>query len=520
MLQSPRVAYRGQIVAARRRRDARDGRAGGGRGCSGVRLRPGAARRRAARRPPAASTRRSRSTPASQTDSDVGDVDARAGGGRGRRRRTYTTPGRAQQPDGAARRRSALWDDGGADALRLQPGRRARRATRSRSVFELEPGQVRVIAARTSAAASARRAPRARTSCWPRWPPASSGRPVKLALTPPADVRPRRLPHADDPARAPGRRRATAGSSRVSHDVVEQTSHAREFAEQTAVADAHDVRGAEPAHRPTGWPRSTCRRRRGCARRASAPGCSRSSRRWTSSPSPPGIDPIELRIRNEPERDPESGRPCRAAQPRRLPARGRRALRLGRRDPRPGVRREGRWLVGHRRRRRRPTRPAAARRRRPRAPTPRRALRRAHRAPPTSAPARAPCSTQIAADALGVPVERVRVEIGDSALPAAPVAGGSMGTASWGSAVVERAARCERDSRTSRSRRRVEAPPTRPTRSPAHGRSLAPRASAPSSPRSASTPTPARSASRACSACSRPAGSSTPRPRARSSSAA
>jgi xanthine dehydrogenase YagR molybdenum-binding subunit len=43
--------------------------------------------------------------------------------------------------------------------------------------------------------------------------------------------------------------------------------------------------------------------------------------------------------------------------------------------------------------------------------------------------------TQIAADALGVGPARVRVKLGDSALPPAPVAGGSMGTASWGTAV-------------------------------------------------------------------------------------
>jgi len=45
--------------------------------------------------------------------------------------------------------------------------------------------------------------------------------------------------------------------------------------------------------------------------------------------------------------------------------------------------------------------------------------------------------TQIAADALAVEVADVRVEIGDSDLPAAGVAGGSMGTSSWGSAVVK-----------------------------------------------------------------------------------
>jgi xanthine dehydrogenase YagR molybdenum-binding subunit len=44
--------------------------------------------------------------------------------------------------------------------------------------------------------------------------------------------------------------------------------------------------------------------------------------------------------------------------------------------------------------------------------------------------------TMIAAEALDVPAERVRVDIGDTALPAAPWAGGSMGTASWGTAVV------------------------------------------------------------------------------------
>ena len=45
--------------------------------------------------------------------------------------------------------------------------------------------------------------------------------------------------------------------------------------------------------------------------------------------------------------------------------------------------------------------------------------------------------TQIAADALGVDPAQVRMEIGDSDFGQAAVAGGSMGTASWGSAVVQ-----------------------------------------------------------------------------------
>jgi xanthine dehydrogenase YagR molybdenum-binding subunit len=47
--------------------------------------------------------------------------------------------------------------------------------------------------------------------------------------------------------------------------------------------------------------------------------------------------------------------------------------------------------------------------------------------------------TQIAAEALEVPVECVQVEIGDTALPRATGAGGSMGTASWGTAIVDAA---------------------------------------------------------------------------------
>ncbi len=47
--------------------------------------------------------------------------------------------------------------------------------------------------------------------------------------------------------------------------------------------------------------------------------------------------------------------------------------------------------------------------------------------------------TQIAADALAVPVEQVQLEIGDSTLPQAFPAWGSTGTASWGWAIVDAA---------------------------------------------------------------------------------
>ena len=52
--------------------------------------------------------------------------------------------------------------------------------------------------------------------------------------------------------------------------------------------------------------------------------------------------------------------------------------------------------------------------------------------------------TQIAAETLGLPVARVRFELGDTTLPKAPVSGGSMTAASVGPA-VETACRALRD---------------------------------------------------------------------------
>ena len=52
--------------------------------------------------------------------------------------------------------------------------------------------------------------------------------------------------------------------------------------------------------------------------------------------------------------------------------------------------------------------------------------------------------TQVAADALGVPLERVRFELGDTALPKAPVSGGSQTAASVGAGGAGGCTRCTR----------------------------------------------------------------------------
>jgi xanthine dehydrogenase YagR molybdenum-binding subunit len=67
--------------------------------------------------------------------------------------------------------------------------------------------------------------------------------------------------------------------------------------------------------------------------------------------------------------------------------------------------------------------------------------------------------TQIAADTLEVPLDRVRVRIGDSTFGQASVAGGSMGTSSWGAAVVKacRMLRAGRDEVTADTSEEAEA---------------------------------------------------------------
>ena len=139
------------------------------------------------------------------------------------------------------------------------------------------------------------------------------------------------------------------------------------------------------------------------------------------------IDPIEFRVRNEPSVDPEEGLPFSSCNLIACLCDGAAHFGWHERDPRPGVRRDGRWLVG--------TGVAASV-----YPT---------RRQPSSASARVDHEgnysvlvdatdigigartvlTKIAADALGVGIDRIHVEIGDTDLPRAPLACGSIGTA-------------------------------------------------------------------------------------------
>lgn len=150
-----------------------------------------------------------------------------------------------------------------------------------------------------------------------------------------------------------------------------------------------------------------------------------------------GIDPIELRLRNDAQRDPDSGKPYSSKHLRECLLRGAERFEWKRRNPKPRSMRDGRMLVG--------LGMAAG----------------CHETFRSEAKARirmdadgsvvVQCGTieqgtgsptvyaQLAAEILEFPFERVRFEFGDTNLPEAPLAAGSQTSGSVGSVVVEAA---------------------------------------------------------------------------------
>jgi len=219
----------------------------------------------------------------------------------------------------------------------------------------------------------------------------------------------------------------------LAHDVAEQTSTIVEFAEQTATPTR--IMYAAPALRtshqvvrldvPTpAWMRAP----------GECPGMFALESAMDELAVAAGIDPVELRVINDPRTEPHSGLPFSSRNLVGCLREGARRFGWDRRDPSPGIRRDGRWLTG--------TGVASA-------TYP--AYRAASQASATKedggfvvriaaadiGTGARTALTEIAAEALDAPAARVRLELGDSSLPRASVAGGSMGTASWGSAIVK-----------------------------------------------------------------------------------
>ena len=427
VLQSPEVSYRGQIVAAVIADSLETARQAG----QLVRVDYDIAEHDVELRPDHPRLYKpDKVNPNFETDTEDGDVEQALASAPISVDKTYTTPAQHNNPM-EPHATIAVWENGGLTLYDSNQGAWQVAQTIAR-VLGIPAGQVRVISRHVGGGFGSKGTPRPHVvlaaMC-----AQHVQRPVKLALT-------RQQMFTLTGYRTPTIQRLRLGADRdgrltaIAHDVVEQTSTVQEFAEQTAVPTR--MMYASPNRRTThrlvalNLPTPSWMRAPGecpgmyaleCALDELAIACE--------------LDPIELRIRNEPEVDPESGN---RFSTRNLVACFREgAERFGwsERGAEPATRRDGRRLVGM----------GVASSTYPARRAPSTAHGRA--AADGTFTIRVTASdigtgartvlTQIAADELEVPLERVRLEIGDSESGHAMLAGGSMGTSSWGAAVVK-----------------------------------------------------------------------------------
>ncbi|MFZ3392539.1 xanthine dehydrogenase family protein molybdopterin-binding subunit [Rhodococcus sp. 7Tela_A2] len=220
----------------------------------------------------------------------------------------------------------------------------------------------------------------------------------------------------------------------IVHEAYVQSSHVTEFVEQAAVPlrNLYDAANVRTSHRaiPLDVPAPFWMRAPG-----EAPGMFAGEVAMDELAVVCGIDPVELRIRNEPESDPETGKPWSSRRLVECLREGAERFGWDPSDRSPGTRSDGRWLTG--------TGVAVA--------------TYPHMVKPGSTASIGyrgngrfqvrigaadlgtgawTALTLIAADALDVAAEQIDLELGDSALPFGTVAGGSSGTSSWGNAIV------------------------------------------------------------------------------------
>jgi xanthine dehydrogenase YagR molybdenum-binding subunit len=373
------------------------------------------------------------------TDTDEGDVGAALTAAAVTVDATYTTPMEHNNPM-ETHTTVALWAEG---VLTLHDSTQGAHTVRTAlaPVFGLAPEQVRVIAPYVGGGFGSKGTAHAHNVLAGLAAQAVAGRPVKFALT-------RQQMFALAGYRTPTIQRVRLGADRaghlsaIAHDVVEQTARLKEFAEQTAVPTR--MMYATPNRRTThrlaaldvpvpSWMRAP----------GETPGMFALEAAMDELAVACGVDPIELRIRNEPARDPESGKPWSGRNLIGCLREGARRFGWERRDPAPASRRQDGWLVGIGVAS--STYPAYS------LPGSRATIRYGEDQRYVVRIGAADIGTgtwtaltQIAADALACPVAAVRLEIGDTDLPPASVEGGSSGINCWGSAIVA-ASRAFRD---------------------------------------------------------------------------
>ncbi|MFR9780485.1 molybdopterin cofactor-binding domain-containing protein [Micromonospora sp. MS34] len=367
--------------------------------------------------------------PSYPTDTAEGDFDAGFAAAEVRIDATYRTPAYHNNPM-EPHATTARWQGGRLLVHDSNQGSSPVQATLAQ-LFGLSPEAVRVVAEHVGGGFGSKGAPKAAVVL-AALAARQVDRPVRLALT-------RQQLFGPIGYRTPTIQRVRLGASAdgridaVCHDAISQTSNVHEFAEQTAVytRSMYAGRHRRTTHRlarldvPTPfWMRAP----------GECPGAYALESALDELATACRVDPVELRVRNDISVDPDSGHPFSTRNLVACLREGARRFGWADRDPAPGARRDGRWLVG--------TGVAGSSypaRSRPAAAT-------ATAAPDGTFAVRINATDigtgartalwQVAADALAVPAERITIHIGDSDLPAAGVAGGSMGTASWSWAVI------------------------------------------------------------------------------------
>jgi xanthine dehydrogenase YagR molybdenum-binding subunit len=377
--------------------------------------------------------------PSYETDTAEGDVAAAVAAADVVVEQTYSTAMYHNNPL-EPHASTALWEPGADVPLTLWDSTQGVHPARAAvaKVFGLDEEQVRVVCPYVGGGFGSKGTPHANVMLAVMAARALPGRPVRLALT-------RQQMFVLAGYRTPTIQRMQVAAGRdgrlsaIAIDVVEQTSKIKEFAEQTGIPTR--MMYASPSRRTThrlaaldvpvpSWMRAP----------GECPGMFGPEVALDELAEALGMDPVELRVRNEPEVDPETGKPWSSRHLVECLREG--ADRFGWRDRPPPRHRDGDWLVG--------TGVASSVYPTMRQATSTSLIRfEAGRYVVEIGAADLGTGTwttlpQIAADALDVPVEDVEVRIGDTRYPIASVAGGSSGMNTWGSAVVE-AARTFRD---------------------------------------------------------------------------
>ncbi len=365
------------------------------------------------------------------TDSSQGDVDAAFETAALTVEQTYSTPAEHNNPL-EPHATVAQWDGTVLTLWDSTQGVHAVKGTLAQ-LLGLEEEQVHVIAPHVGGGFGSKGMPHVHVVMAALAAQVTDGRPVKFPVS-------RQQMYTLTSHRTPTLQRIRLGAAddgrltAMSLDIVEHTSRIKEFAEQTPAPfrmmyaspnRSTTTRLAELDIPVPSWMRAP----------GECPGMFGPEVAMDELAAAAGLDPIELRRRNEPEVDPETGNPWSSRHLMECFDLGAERFGWDRRVTRPRSVQEDGWLVG--------LGTASA-------------VYPFMRQPANTARIRYEqdgiysvqigaadigtgawtALTQIAADALEAPVDRIRLGIGDTKFPAASVAGGSSGTASWGGTII------------------------------------------------------------------------------------